>query len=204
MKIPNRQQAQGYLNEAEGLNPGSWIQHSVEVAKAAESIASYHPQIESEPAYVLGLLHDIGRRAGVHGMRHVVDGYNFMMEAGYPDVARICITHSYPIQHINSGSSRWDGTKEEHQFVADFLSKIKYTPYDRLIQLCDAICLPTGPVLMEKRIVDVVMRYGFNDFTIKKWKSFFKIRDEFERIIGQSIYGSLPNVVKNTFGIEHG
>ena len=204
MKIPSRQQAQAYIDEAERINPGPWVQHSIEVAKAAESIADHHPQLETESAFILGLLHDIGRRAGVHGMRHVVDGYNYLLTEGYPDAARICLTHSYPIQHIDSGASRWDGTVEEHQWVADFLSEIKYTPYDRLIQLCDAICMPTGPVLMEKRMMDVVMRYGFNNFTIPKWQAYFDIRDEFENTIGHSIYYCLPGVIKNTFGFEHG
>jgi hypothetical protein len=204
MKIPTRQQAQAYLEDGKRRNPGPWVQHSIEVAKAAESIAGCHPQIETEPAYILGLLHDIGRRAGVHGMRHVVDGYNFLLAEGYTDAARICLTHSYPIQLVDSGASRWDGTDEEHQFVADYLSKIKYTPYDRLIQLCDAICMPSGPVLMEKRMMDVVIRYGFNNFTIQKWQAYFNIRDKFETVIGQSIYRCLPGVIKNTFGFEHG
>jgi len=203
MKIPNREQAEAYLEMGEELNPGRWVQHSMEAAKTAESIARYHPQIESEPAYVLGLLHDIGRRAGIHGMRHVIDGYNFLRHEGYPDAARICLTHSYPIQHIDSGSSQWDGTDEEHFFVANFLSNIEYTKYDRLIQLCDSICMPTGPVLMEKRMMDVVIRYGFNNFTIEKWKAFFEIRKEFEDVIHRSIYSILPGTVENTFGFNN-
>ena len=204
MKIPARQKALAYLDEADRLNPSPWVQHSLEVAKAAEAIALHHPQIEAEPAYVLGLLHDIGRRFGVYGMRHVVDGYNFLMAEGYPAAARICLTHSYPIQNVDSGASQWDGSDEEYQFVADFLSNTEYSLYDRLIQLCDALCLPVGPVLMEKRMLDVVMRYGVNDFTTQKWQAYFDIRDEFEAAIGQSIYRCLPGVVKNTFGFEHG
>jgi hypothetical protein len=203
MKIPSRLQAQAYLEEAERLNPGRWVEHSKVVAITAETIAGYHPQIESEPAYILGLLHDIGRREGIHGMRHVIDGYNFLVKEGYPDSARICLTHSYPIQHIDSGSSPWDGTQEEYQFVAEFLSNIEYSPYDRIIQLCDAICMPSGPVLMEKRMLDVVLRYGFNDFTIRKWRAFFELRDDFERVIGQSIYHCLPGIINNTFGFEY-
>lgn len=200
MTIPTHRQAEGYITEAEERNPGLWVDHSIQTANAAQRIASAHPELDPENAYILGLLHDIGRREGVHGMRHVIDGYNFMVSEGYPDAARICLTHSYPIQDVEAGSSKWDGTIAERQFITDYLSKIKYTPYDRLIQLCDAICLPSGPVLMEKRLLDVTLRYGPNDFTTRKWQAFFEIQAEFETTIRKSIYSLLPGVVENTFG----
>jgi hypothetical protein len=199
MKIPSRKQAEFYLSEASEMNPGPWTKHVQQVAKTAENIAQQHPEIETEPAYIFGLLHDIGRREGVHGMRHIVDGYRFLMDEGYPDAARICLTHSYPIPNVMAGSSDWDGTKEEQEFVSDYLEHHPYDIYDQLIQLCDSLCMSTGPVLMEKRLLDVVLRYGFNDFTIPKWKAYFQIFDEFESTIGRSIYGILPGVVENTF-----
>lgn len=201
MKIPTRQQAEKYLTEAGILNPGPWVEHSRHTAEAARRIAAHHPAIDPEAAYILGLLHDIGRRDGIHGMRHVVDGYNFLQAEGYPYAARICLTHSYPIPDVNAGSNNWDGTPTERQFVADFLAQVEYTPYDRLIQICDALALPSGPVLMEKRLVDVVLRYGFNQYTLEKWRVFFTIQREFNEAIGQSIYSVLPGIVKTTFGL---
>jgi hypothetical protein len=203
MKIPNQKVAQALLREAEALNPGPWVDHSTHVAQAAENIAANHPGLDPESAYVFGLLHDIGRREGVYGMRHVVDGYHYMIGIGYPEVAQICLTHSYPIPNVMYGSSQWDGTPAELKFVAETLAKIRYTLYDQLIQLCDSLCLPNGPVLMEKRFVDVVMRYGFNEFTIDKWQAFFDIRDEFETVMGKSIYELLPGVIENTFRNDH-
>ena len=61
MKIPSRQQAQAYIEEAERINPGPWVQHSIEVAKAAESIADHHPQLETESAFILGRVSVRGR-----------------------------------------------------------------------------------------------------------------------------------------------
>jgi hypothetical protein len=162
-------------------------------------IAAAHPDLDPECGYILGLLHDIGRKEGIHGMRHVMDGYNFLMQEGFPDAARVCLTHSYPIPNVMAGSSPWDGTAEQARFVADFLGSHTYTPYDRLIQLCDSLCLPSGPVLMEKRLVDVVRRYGFNDHTLAKWDAFYQIKDEFKRTLNRSIYTLLPGVVENTF-----
>lgn len=202
MNIPTHQQAEDYLSGADVLNPGPWVDHSIQTAQAAQRIAAAHPDLDPERAYILGLLHDIGRREGVHGMRHVVDGYNFLISEGYPDAARICMTHSYPIPDVDAGSSAWDGTPEERQLVANFLAKIEYTSYDWLIQLCDALCLPGGPVLMDKRLLDVTLRYGPNEFTTRKWQAFFDIQAEFEYAIGGSIYSLLPGVVENTFGFQ--
>jgi hypothetical protein len=135
-------------------------------------------------------------------MRHVIDGYHFLLSLDLEDAARISLTHSYPIKVAASGFGGWDGSSEELQFVQAYLDRIDYTLYDRLIQLCDSIALPTGFVLMEKRLVDVAMRYKFNEYAIPKWKAYFDIKDEFDRLTGGSIYRLLPDVIENTFGFS--
>lgn len=202
MKIPSRQQAQAYLVEANDMNPGPWVDHTRQVAETGWIIANHHPDLDPESAFVLGLLHDIGRREGIFGMRHITDGYKFLLNEGYPDAARICLTHSYPIPYVMAGASSWDGTQSEKVFVSNFLAKEPYSSYDKLIQLCDSICLPSGPVLMEKRMVDVALRYGFNEFTIQKWKAFFHKLKEFENAIDGSIYAILPGIIHNTFEVN--
>jgi hypothetical protein len=202
LKIPARQEAEELLREAQQLNPGPWVAHSQHVAQAAQAIAACHSDLDDQAAYILGYLHDIGRRTGVTGMRHVLDGYHFLQSKGYQDAARICLTHSFPIKTAASGSARWDTTQEEYDFVEGYLDGIKYNLYDRLIQLCDSISLPTGFCLMEKRLVDVVMRYGIPPLTLLKWEAYFQIKADFERQIGRSIYSLLPGVVENTFSFE--
>jgi len=155
--------------------------------------------MEAEAAYILGCLHDIGRRAGVTGMRHVLDGYNYLHSLGYENAARISLTHPYPIKNAEAAADLWDGSDEEFRFIQAYLDLIDYDRYDRLIQLCDSLALPSGFCLIEKRLVDVVMRYGTNPLTIPKWKAYFAIKEDFEREIGQSIYSLLPGVVENTF-----
>ena len=78
MKIPTRHKAHELLSEAQKLNPGPWVQHSIFVAKAAEAIAQVHPSLDPPTAYILGYLHDIGRREGKTGLRHMIDGYYFL------------------------------------------------------------------------------------------------------------------------------
>lgn len=198
--VPTLEEAKEILAEAERLNPGPWVQHSINVGKAAELIAKKDNEIDSDIAFILGMLHDIGRRFGVTNERHCIDGYNFAKAKGYDLWARICITHSYLCKNVQDVCGNRDCTVEERNFVKEYLENIEYTTYDRLIQLCDAIALPSGLCLLEKRLVDVVMRYGFNEYTLDKWKTTFDIQRYFEERIGMSIYRILPDVIETTFG----
>ncbi len=200
MKIPELAEAERLLHEAEARNPGGWADHARYVALAARNIAEAHPDLDAEAAYILGLLHDIGRREGVTGMRHILDGYTFLERLDYSDAARICLTHSYPLQDIGAGSGNWDGSSEELAFVGTYLSGLEYDDYDRLLQLCDALAWPSGFVMIEKRLVDVALRLGINPMTVEKWRAFLELQHYFEGAIGRSIYSVLPGVVENTFG----
>ena len=144
--------------------------------------------LNADTAYVLGLLHDIGRREGVTDMRHIVDGYRYMKSLGYDICARICLTHSFPYKDIRSYNGQNDCAMEETEFIKSFLDNAEYDDYDRLIQLCDALALPDGATYIEKRLVDVVIRRGFNDLTIPKWKAFLELKDHFDKKTGTDIY----------------
>lgn len=197
--IPTIEQAKLLLLEAQKLNPGDWIEHSINVGTAAELIAKNCKELNPDIALVLGMLHDIGRRYGKTNMRHSIDGYNFCKEQGYDLVARICITHCFPYKNVDEICGKWDCSDEEYNFAKDYLASVDFSEYDKLIQLCDVLALSTGYCLMEKRMVDVVMRYGFSKFTLEKWKATFELQRYFEEKTGKSIYSILPNVTENTF-----
>ena len=206
MQIPTLEQAHQLLHEAEMHNPGPWVDHSLYAARAAQYLAEPLSHrgwdLLPESAYILGLLHDIGRIRGVTDMRHIMDGYHYMIDLGYADTARICLTHSFPLQNLQAMSGNWDGTTEDWNFIAEFLADVQYNAYDRLIQLCDAIALPDGFCLLEKRIVDVALRRGINELTLDKWKAFFALERDVEQALGASIYRFLPGVVENTFNLN--
>ena len=199
MKIPSLDEAQHLLAEAEKMNPGPWVSHSIYVAEGAKLIADLHPDLDGDIAYRLGYLHDIGRREGVTDMRHIIDGYNLMHQLGYDDAARVCLTHSFPIQEMSAAAGRWDCSDEEYQFVEKYIREIEFDEYDHLIQLCDALALPSGFTLIEKRLVDVAIRRGVGEETVPRWQAFLSLKTHFEAQIGKSIYAILPNVVENTF-----
>jgi hypothetical protein len=149
MKIPSLAQAEAFLAEAAALNPGPWVQHSRYVAQAAQALAQRHPDLAPDVAYILGLLHDLGRREGVTQGRHALDGYRYLAERGFDDAAQVCLTHSFTVQDARFMTGGWDCTPEEMAFVERTLAGVVYTPYDRLIQLCDALALPSGYCLIE-------------------------------------------------------
>lgn len=199
--MPSVEETKDLLKEAAELNPGKWVQHSVHAAEAAQAIARNCPDMDSDKAFMMGMLHDIGRRFGVTDMRHTLDGYKFCMSRGYNAVAKICITHSFNCKYIECAFGGWDCSEEEYNFVKNYIETIEYDDYDRLIQLCDALALPDGFVLMEKRMVDVALRHGIHKYIIPKWKATFETKEYFEKKMGKSIYSILPGVIENTFSL---
>ncbi len=158
--VPTLEEANMILEEAEKLNPGKWVEHSINVAEGAKLIAEQTDDL----------------------------------------VARTCISHTgfkYNNEVVIVG--RWDGTIEEYNFAKEFLSRTEETDYDKLIKLCDYLALPSGFVLIEKRLVEMALRGGVNEYTIPRWKSTFEIKKYFEEKIRRSIYSLLPNIKENTF-----
>lgn len=192
------QQANHLLRQEVRKNPGPWEQHSLSVAENARRIAQKAQGLDPDTAYLLGLLHDIGRGAGISGIRHIFDGYDLMMSLGEPEVARICLTHSFPGRDIHTYIGKIDCTQAQLTFLQDFLNSHPYDDYDRLIQLCDAISLPNGACILEKRMVDVALRHGVTEHSIDKWKAFIQVKKHFDLLCGCSIYSLLPNVLENS------
>ena len=59
--------------------------------------------------------------------------------------------------------------------------------------------LPTGFCLLEKRFVDVTIRYGIHLATIDRWKKILEIKSLYDKKVGCSIYDLLPGVIENSF-----
>ena len=184
---PDRETAERELEEAGKLNPGQWITHSKYAALACERIAEHCPHMDSEKAYVIGLLHDIGRRVGIVQERHMLEGYNYCMSKGWKNAAQICITHSFMLKDITTSIGKWDISKEDYEFMKKFIEDVVYDDYDKLVQMCDSLALPDGFCFLEKRFVDVAMRYGVNEYTTKRWGAIYDIKKYFEDIASKSI-----------------
>lgn len=182
-----REQAHALLLWAHEQNPGPWLDHSKNAAKAAETLAEACG-LDAESAYILGLLHDIGRYEGVRGMHHVIAGYELMTEKAQPDIARICLTHSFPLPDTNAYTGPQDCSEAEITFLKQQLAQIKLNDYDRLIQLCDALAMPDGISTVEERLFEGTLRHGFNDHTQRKWQAFIDLKKDFDQRCNGNIY----------------
>ena len=187
---PDREEAHRLLTEAESCNPGPWGDHSRVAALCAERIARASG-MNAEKAYVLGLLHDIGRKFGVYHIPHVYNGYHYMMELGYGEVARACLTHSFSTPDFRTYIGKFDLEEEKLLEMKELLAGMVYDDYDRLIQLCDALAMAEGVVDIETRMLDVKRRYG--NYPQEKWDNNLWLKSYFEEKAGKNIY----EIVKN-------
>ncbi len=194
--LPTIEEALNELKIAEHLNPGPWVKHSMNTGVAARNIAEKVPGLNSEKAYIVGLMHDIGRRAGITDIpTHVYDGYKYCMERGWDEAARICMTHSYLLMQDEYD---YEPETEHEKAIKAYIMNCTADDYDRLIQLCDSLAVDYGFVILEKRFVDVTRRYGIMEGYIKGWEVAFEIKEYFEGKMGCSIYDVLPDIEKTT------
>ena len=70
------------------------------------------------------------------------------------------------------------------------ITKYEYNDYDRLIQLCDSMVMSKGPVTLEERMKDIIMRYG-SVYPVEKRQIIYSLKEYFERKIGKDIYSIL-------------
>lgn len=194
--LPSFETARRELQSAYDMNPGPWVRHSQNVGAAAKYIAEKVPGMNAEKAHILGLLHDIGRRVGIVDISaHVYAGYQYCMEKGWDEAARICMTHSYPLMKDEFGD---EPIRADEKEIKAFLTRTEPDDYDRLIQICDALATDYGFVILEKRFVDVTRRYGIMKNYIKGWEVTFAGKEYFEQKMGCSIYDVLPEIGKTT------
>lgn len=183
---PTREEAEELLRDGEACNPGQWADHCRVAALCAERIARACGDLDPEKAYVLGLLHDIGRKFGIMHMGHVYEGYQYMMQMGYDEVARICLSHSFSVQRLEDYVGKWDITEEQQEELRRLLEDMVYDEYDLLIQVCDGLAGTEGVMKMEDRMADVKRRYGA--YPQDKWDRKLELKAYFEEKMGRDIY----------------
>lgn len=193
--IPDRTTSMQLLNEAYELNPGPWKAHSLVTAECAEKIAACCPGMDSEKAFILGLLHDIGRRFGVTQLAHVINGYDYLMKLGFDEPARISLTHSFAEKDIHTYIGKPDVSEADYQRILNLIASFDYDDYDRLIQLCDSIAMAEGPADIVTRMSDVKNRYGF--YPREKWDKHLELQKYFEDKMGKSLNEVLSSQTSN-------
>lgn len=183
--LPTREKALEILYDAEKSNPGGWVNHCLLVGQCAEEIAA-RCGLDEAKAYVLGVLHDVGRKFGKFHFGHIVHGYRYMLELGYEEVARTCLTHSFPTKNIDEYIGELDMPQEDIIEMTVVLEKLTYDEYDKLIQLCDCLAGSEGVMNIEERMKDVKQRYGY--YPEKKYVKNIELKKQFEAMTGENIY----------------
>ncbi len=184
--LPTREEAIALVRDGLACNPGPWGRHCLTAAHYAEKIASACGDMDSEKAYILGLLHDIGRKFGTRHLGHVSDGYTYMKSLGYDEVAKICLTHSFNNHTVDEYIGKFDVSQEELTLIKTKLVETVYDEYDLLIQLCDSLAGADGVLDIEERMNDVKRRYG--SYPQDKWDSNIELMHYFEKRMNQNIY----------------
>lgn len=182
---PDRREAERILEEGLDANPGRWGDHCRNTAMAAEAIGKA-AGLDADACYVIGLLHDIGRRFGNMQLGHIYHGWKYMQELGFPLVARICLTHSFAWQKIRAYGGSFDLEDGQIKEMEAALLSTEYDDYDRLIQLCDNISGASGIMRMEDRIADIESRYP--SYPEEKKRITFQLIDYFNAKTGSDIY----------------
>lgn len=163
--------------------------HSQGVANIAERIAAQTVYLNPEKAYVLGLLHDYGKKNPERKIDyfHGLCGYNEMLELGYPEVARICLTHSFHSHKISDEDTNYPSHWLDQ--VREVIKDLSFDDYDKLIQICDMFVEEQNIVTYEYRIAGITSRYGMSEEQRQNLLSRVEpIKDYFDQKCGLDIY----------------
>lgn len=165
------------------------LAHSQNVANCAEKIAKKTRLLNPDKAYVLGLLHDYGKRIDerFENIHHGQHGYEQMLLDGYLDVAKICLTHTFPTK--NFADKDFPYPNDWKIWLRAKLENVEYDDYDRLIQLCDKLAEDIRIVSIEYRINKIVNRYNLDDTTKQVLlKESLALKAYFDKLCKMDIY----------------
>lgn len=152
--------------------------HCSAVANIAQKIAEKTAYLNSEKAYSMGLLHDCGRLKDEFAEQrfHGVVGYEWLLQKGYPELAKISITHSFYEKSFNINN--FTQPREDLLFCQRYLRQIEYDDYDLLLQLCDILNDCGQTCTIEYRFNSLAQRYKNQNYynnipTLNKIKQYF-------------------------------
>ena len=176
MTMPSRFEAEkiwengiAYRHEHDGWAPQleqEYRFHTTGVARFSALLAEAFG-IDAEKAYILGLLHDYGKRNNEFesNIFHGLEGYREMMRMGYGEVARICLTHTFRDK---------DFSNEEYNYPDQWLNESRnllrqydYDDYDLIVQYADLFFEGLNIVKLDDRIAAIAARYKISPQQLK-------------------------------------
>lgn len=180
--------------------------HSKNLAEAARKVAERMVKngvevVDPEEAYIVALLHDIGKtRRESTGLNHPVKAYRMLMEKGWEVPARIAMTHTYYGYAEIDRSDFWErfsGTEEELQFTKDYMEKVEMGDLDLLVQLLDNMVHTYGVMSIADRFCDIQVRHNTQNGG-QHLRVLYKLKMYFDEKCGMNIYDIFrDDIVRN-------
>lgn len=179
----------GCFNREESIH---CFEHSLTVAKAARIIADRIGDIDSEKAFVLGLMHDIGK---LHlpieqKYKHPVVGYKMLIDM-YPEIADVCISHPFPQLASDSEYIKYYFRNDKYiiNIANNILFGIRGNIYTKLIQLCDKISGRGIFVSIDEKFEWYSQKYKVSEpFVRRNYDAYHGIKKELDEKVGDDIY----------------
>ena len=162
-----------------------WIKHCIYVGLGAGRVAE-RLNLDSDYAIALGYIHDIGRK--ISHPNHTISGYKYMLENGYLEEARSCLTHSFIDNNIYYTAGGIPQGQDRFDYMNNFLQSTELTVYDNIIQLCDLFCMETGFTTIERRLLDITERKGVYDTSPMHFVKTMELKGRIEKMMGCSLY----------------
>ena len=151
------------------FNTSDWIGHSLLEGKVAGQLAKIL-NADSDTAIKHGILHDYGRSIYQDG-RHVIKGFELLIDKGWEGEAIGCLTHSF----LAGGRCSYNDRAKEGFFVDDdgnahwkegikkddltlFLENYPYTKYDLILNVADLMATSYAIVSPQERVDDIAKR----------------------------------------------
>lgn len=138
--------------------------HTMGIAMFSRLLAMRITGLNPEKAYIMGLLHDYGKKydESLNNHFHGLVGYLELKELGWDAPARICLTHTFPDKEFaleNYPSYPIEDLKRVKKILAD----IEYDDYDRVVQYSDMFLEGLKITTLEERIAHIKQRYHLSD-----------------------------------------
>ena len=168
-----------------------WLKHCIYVGIGAGRIAD-KLNLDSDYAQALGYIHDIGRK--ISHPNHTIMGYKYMIENGYPEEARSCLTHSFIDNNIFYTAGGIPQGKDRFDYMNNFLLSVNLTIYDNIVQMCDLFCLETGFTTIERRLLDITERKGVYDTSPMHLEKTMELKLRLEEMMGCPLYDLFPEI----------
>ena len=198
MKL-NSDEAYKLLMEAKKISNGGYVEHSLRVGEASARIAE-SLGLDSDKARTLGYIHDIGKRYDKPFTSHVVMGYEYLMSLGIDEeYANICLTHSYLNNDIDcTAGGIVNPETYKYSFRKEFIQNHVYTLYEKIINLCDLMCTSEF-LILEERLIEIMARKGVDINTQYHITEAIKLKQEFDKLLGYSVYSLFPEIQQRLF-----